>query len=134
MFRVDPSSSVPIFRQIVDGLQGEIAAETYRAGDLIPSVRQQSLLLLVNPNTVQRSYETLERAGIIETRKGVGMVVTPDAPALAAQGIADIVAAGFEGTIELAQSAKLPREAVDQSYQAAWSRREQALSKERGSS
>ena len=72
---IDLASSVPIFRQIVDGICAAVAAGVYKPGELIPSVRQQAITLLVNPNTVQRAYEQLERDGLLLTRRGSGMEV-----------------------------------------------------------
>ena len=73
---IDPSSATPVFQQIVDYLQRLIASGVYRPGELIPSVRALALELRVNPNTVQRAYQALERDAVVTARKGVGMVVT----------------------------------------------------------
>lgn len=75
---IDPNSSTPIFHQIAEYVRRSVAAGVYRAGEPIPSLRQMALDLTVNPNTVQRAYEELEREGLIEARKGLGMFVTHD--------------------------------------------------------
>ena len=87
VLRVDPSSSVPIFRQIADGLRAAIAAGVYRPGELVPSVRQQAIGLLVNPNTVQRAYDELERDGLLVSQKGIGMKVAAGAATSAARDV-----------------------------------------------
>jgi GntR family transcriptional regulator len=61
--RIDTENPVPIFQQIVDRLSAAVAAGVYGEGELVPSVRQMAVNLLVNPNTVQRAYEQLERDG-----------------------------------------------------------------------
>lgn len=76
---IDPSSSKPVFQQIAGHVQHLVASGVFRVGELIPSVRSLALELRVNPNTVQRAYQTLEAEGLIEARKGIGMVVTKNA-------------------------------------------------------
>lgn len=78
---IDAHSSVPIFVQIADHTRRAVAAGMYRAGEPIPSLRALAVALVVNPNTVQRAYDQLEREGLIEARKGLGMFVTADGAA-----------------------------------------------------
>ena len=80
---IDPGSPVPIFLQIVGYIRGAVAAGVYRSGEMVPSLRALALELTVNPNTVQRAYEELEREGLIEARRGLGMFVTRDGAASA---------------------------------------------------
>ena len=72
---IDPKSSTPIFRQIADQLRQTIDANVYRPGEMLPSLRAMAVEICVNPNTVQRAYEALEREGVVETRRGVGIFV-----------------------------------------------------------
>ncbi len=117
---IDLNSSIPIFRQIVDGICSAIAAGVYKPGELIPSVRQQAVALLVNPNTVQRAYEHLERDGILVTRRGSGMEVATEAPAAAAAKTTQAVQNTFNQAIDQARSARLTRTAIDGLYRKAW--------------
>ena len=77
--RVRPESSVPIYEQIASQIIFAVAGEDLAAGDLVPSVRDLASQLVVNPNTVVRAYQELERAGVIETRRGLGMAVAEGA-------------------------------------------------------
>jgi GntR family transcriptional regulator len=117
---IDLTSSVPIFRQIVDGICAAVAAGVYKPGELIPSVRQQAIALLVNPNTVQRAYEQLERDGLLVTRRGSGLEVAPGAPAAAAAKMAQAVQNTFNQAIDQARSAHLTRTTIDGLYRKAW--------------
>lgn len=72
---VDPSSHIPIYHQIVEQICGSVAAGVFKSGESLPSVRALAEQLLVNPNTVQRAYQELERNGLIRTRKGLGAFV-----------------------------------------------------------
>ena len=77
--RVRPESTVPIYEQIASQIIFAVAGGDLAAGDLVPSVRDLASQLVVNPNTVVRAYQELERAGVIETRRGLGMAVAEGA-------------------------------------------------------
>ncbi len=119
---VDPNNPVPIFEQIVAALCADVAAGVHRPGELVPSVRQQAVALRVNPNTVQRAYEQLERDGLLASRRGTGMEVTANAPALAATRTAAVVRQTFTRGIDAGRAAKLARSDIDALYDRAWKR------------
>jgi GntR family transcriptional regulator len=77
---IQPDSDVPIYEQIVAKITFGIASGALEPGSLIPSVRELSQRLLVNPNTVARAFQELERRGAVIARRGLGMEVTPDGP------------------------------------------------------
>jgi GntR family transcriptional regulator len=122
--RIEPANPVPIFQQIADGVRNAVAAGVYRAGDLIPSVRAQALALLVNPNTVQRAYEQLEREGLVISKKGVGMVVAEQSRAAALNGAGQSLRGAFTQIIATARAAGLSRSAIDRLYRTAWNESE----------
>ncbi|MCA1585425.1 MAG: GntR family transcriptional regulator [Acidobacteria bacterium] len=73
---VDQRDKTPIYVQVERGLRAAIATTRLRPGDQLPTVRQLAVDLRVNANTVARVYAELERAGVIETRRGVGSFVS----------------------------------------------------------
>ena len=73
---VDPRDRTPIYAQLDRALRAAIATGRLTAGDQLPTVRQLAVELSVNANTVARVYAELERAGILETRCGVGTFVS----------------------------------------------------------
>src|SRR5262245_14276538 len=73
---VDPRDATPIYAQLERGLRAAIATSRLRPGDQLPTVRQLAVELRVNANTVARVYAELERAGVIETRRGVGSFIS----------------------------------------------------------
>src|SRR6516162_6872736 len=77
-FLLDPHSGVPIYRQIIDRVTGNIAAGVLKAGDQLPTVRQLAVDLSVNPNTVIRAYSELEIRGILETQQGTGTFISAE--------------------------------------------------------
>lgn len=72
---IDPRDRTPIYAQLDRGLRAAIATGRLRLGDQLPTVRQLAVDLRVNANTVARVYAELERAGVIETRRGVGSFI-----------------------------------------------------------
>jgi DNA-binding transcriptional regulator YhcF (GntR family) len=69
----------PIYLQIVDTICNSIMLEQYKIDERIVSVRELSITLGVNPNTVARSYEILESQGIIYNKRGIGYFVATEA-------------------------------------------------------
>jgi GntR family transcriptional regulator len=72
---IDPRSSKPIYRQIVEQTRDAIDAGIYRAGEALPSQRALATEIRVNPNTIQKAYDELERLGVVEARRGLGVFV-----------------------------------------------------------
>lgn len=66
----------PIYLQIIELIKRAIATGDLMPGDKLPSVREMSSSLGVNPNTLQRAYGELERLGITYTRRGMGSFVS----------------------------------------------------------
>jgi GntR family transcriptional regulator len=73
---IDSRDPTPIYAQLERGLRAAIATHRLRPGDQLPTVRQLAVDLRLNANTVARVYSELERAGIIETKRGVGSFVS----------------------------------------------------------
>jgi GntR family transcriptional regulator len=77
---VDPSSGVPVFRQVMDQVRFHIASGLLKAGDELPPTRTLSAELGVNPMTISKAYNLLERDGVLERRPGKPLVVSALAP------------------------------------------------------
>ena len=118
--KIDADNPVPIFQQIVDRLTAAVAAGVYKPGELVPSVREMAVSLLVNPNTVQRAYEDLVREQILVSKRGSGMVVGDQAPKLAAARSAAGVTGAFVQAIQAGKAARLSKTAIDGLYRKAW--------------
>jgi GntR family transcriptional regulator len=72
---IDPRSPVPLYEQIAARIRVAVAAEDFAPGEALPSVRQLSAALRVNPATVVQAYRELEREGFVEMRHGAGTFV-----------------------------------------------------------
>ncbi|MFV2068392.1 MAG: GntR family transcriptional regulator [Pirellulales bacterium] len=74
-FQCDAAARVPIYRQLIDQVRGAVARGRVQPGDRLPSVRQLSRELVVNPNTIAKAYTELEREGVLNTRRGLGVFI-----------------------------------------------------------
>ena len=74
-FQIDTASRVPIYRQLAGQIREAIARGRLRTEERLPSVRDLSRQLVINPNTVARVYTELEREGVLNTRPGLGVFV-----------------------------------------------------------
>ena len=75
LFQINPSSGVPIYRQLMDQVRTLIGAGRLTEGAMVPSVRQIAEGLQINPMTVSKAWSLLERDGVIERVRGQGMRV-----------------------------------------------------------
>ena len=104
---VDPKHPVPVYVQLDQSIRAAVATGRLAAGEQLPTVRQLAIELKLNANTVARVYADLERAGVVETRRGVGTFVAEKQPvqpkrgrdaelrALAERWAAEAAARGF---------------------------------------
>lgn len=80
LIHVNASSGLPIYVQIETQVKNAVAAGALKKGDALPSVRKLAVELGINPNTVARAYQELEREGVIGTVPGGGTYVEGRAP------------------------------------------------------
>lgn len=74
-FQIDASSRTPLYRQLGGQIREAVARGKLKPEDRLPSVRELSRKLVVNPNTIARVYTELEREGVLNTRPGLGVFV-----------------------------------------------------------
>jgi GntR family transcriptional regulator len=82
IIRIQPGLGTPIYLQIESQVKHAIAAGALKLDDALPSVRKLAAELRVNPNTVARAYQNLERDGILRTVPGGGCYVSAQSPGL----------------------------------------------------
>lgn len=82
--RIDYDSGVPIYVQIMDRVKHLVATGMLQPGDQLPTIRQLSVELRVDPNTVVHAYRELDREGVISTQQGRGTFISehPDSEQL----------------------------------------------------
>ena len=74
--KLDPTSGVPFYRQIILQVEMAIADGRLRVGSQLPTVRGLAVDLQINPNTVARAYNELEIRGIVSTQQGTGTFIS----------------------------------------------------------
>ena len=121
--RVSPDSAVPIYEQILSQVVFAVAAGDLPAGEAVPSVRELSQQLIVNANTVARAYQELERLGVVEARRGVGMFVTDGGPKVCRDRRMVLVRDRVRETVREAAAAGLSAEELRQLVDDEWPRR-----------
>ena len=82
MFFLNPTSGVPLYVQLQQQFQQRILSGQLLHGSQLPSVRDLSAELHINPLTVVKVYQALEREGFVETKRGLGTYVAHESPAL----------------------------------------------------
>ena len=110
-FSIDPSNGLAIYDQIVRQVKFAIAEGMLCPGQLLPSVRQLSQQLTINPNTIARAYQQLQADQVIETLRGRGLTVCAGATercrqtrrALIAQRLRTVLAEALHGGLQPAE-------------------------------
>ncbi|MGX5173050.1 GntR family transcriptional regulator [Aliikangiella sp. IMCC44653] len=75
LFSLNPSSGVPIYRQLIDQIKQAIKMRLLSPGEQLPSVRNLAGALQINPMTISKAFAQLELEGVLIRKRGVGMLV-----------------------------------------------------------
>lgn len=78
MIQLNYRDARPIYEQVRDGLRHLVVTGALQAGDKLPSVRALASSLAINPNTIQRAYESLESEGYVYSIPGKGSFAAPN--------------------------------------------------------
>ena len=121
MLVIDKMSRIPIYEQIVEGIKREIIVGILNERDQLPSIRELSVILATNPNTVQKAFVELDRAGIIVSTPGRGCFVADNAVEKIREGLKSKIDEIRELARELASAGideKIVLEAIKSVYSA----------------
>lgn len=102
MLLIDKLSGKPVYEQIIEGIEKNILMGVYPEGSVLPSLRELSVTLGINPNTIQKSYAELIRRGVIVPSPGSGTYVAPEAKARIREAAAEKIPILEELVAELA--------------------------------
>lgn len=75
---IEFDNNLPIYLQIMNYIKRQIVSGLLQPGDKIPSVRELAAEMQINPNTIQRTFQELEREEVVETKRGLGRYVTSE--------------------------------------------------------
>ena len=123
--QIDPGSHVPIYRQIAEAIRAAVAAGVYRPGEVLPSLRAMATEIHVNPNTVQRAYDELERAGLVYSERGRGLFVAQEGAAFAQSLAGDGVRRTMDEAIRAGQVSGMSAAQIREIFHAALEHRTQ---------
>ena len=112
LFHLQFDSPIPPYEQIVAQVIFAIASGALEVGSLLPSIRELGPQIQVHPNTVAKAYQELERLGAIVARRGKGMEVTPEAPALCRARRSEIIRQRLRLALHEAVTSALPAEEI----------------------
>ncbi|MBV9848988.1 MAG: GntR family transcriptional regulator [Armatimonadetes bacterium] len=114
LLRLDSESGVPFYQQVVQQVRRLVASGALAPGDRLPTVRELAAELVLNPNTVARAYQDLEREGVVETRRGQGTFACAPSSRLSRAEARQIVAALLDRALLEARHLGLsPAEVLD---------------------
>ncbi|MDU5107137.1 GntR family transcriptional regulator [Clostridium sp.] len=99
MLKIDARLSTPIYEQVIFGIKELILKGVFKAGDKLPSVRELSTVLTINPNTVSKAYIELEKENIVEVIRGKGTFIARDYSASISKEKLDNIVADFKKII-----------------------------------
>src|SRR5271166_2512735 len=116
------ADSRPIYGQIADQVKFAVAAGVLKPGDLVPSVRELSKQLVVNPNTVARAYRELQTEGLIEPVRGTGLQVAEGAAERCKQARNEFVRERLRGALEEARRTELDPAEIEIILREEWDR------------
>jgi GntR family transcriptional regulator len=124
MFLLDLNSADdrPIYSQIADRVKFAVAGGVLRPGDLVPSVRELSKQLVVNPNTVARAYRDLQTDGLLESVRGMGLQVAEGAADRCRVARCEIVRQRLRQAIEEARQSKMDPTEIEAILHEEWAR------------
>src|SRR4051794_9306287 len=112
----------PIYGRIADRVRFAVASGVLRAGDLVPSVRELSRQLVVNPNTVARAYRDLQAEGLVEPVRGTGLQVSASAPERCREARREFVRRRIRGAIEEAGLSDMAADEIEAILRDEWAR------------
>ena len=78
-FRLDPSSGIPVYLQLVAQVRHAVETGALGGGDQLPTIRALARDLVINANTVARAYRELEHEGVIDLKQGLGAFIAASA-------------------------------------------------------
>ncbi len=133
-FKINPTNGVPVYEQISRQIAFAIASEGIEPGQLVPSVRNLSRDLAVNPNTVARAYRQLQDAKILESVRGEGLLVTPTAAKKCVSLRKQLVSERFLQVMEEARQSQLSDDEIEKMVAAAISKSKKSFAKNRSTS
>jgi GntR family transcriptional regulator len=123
---IQPALASPIYQQIVEQVRRQVASGQLAAGDELPSVRALAAEHAINPMTVSKAYGLLEVEGLLERRRGLGMVVAEDAGRSALAERLALLHPALDAAVRAARELGIPTERALAAFEARLKSREKS--------
>lgn len=120
IFALNHATDRPIYAQIGDRIKYAVVAGVLKPGQLVPSVRELSKQLVVNPNTVARAYRDLQGEGILDPVRGTGLQVGMGAVEACRRDRREFVRARLRAAIGEVRQSGLPVAEVEAIFRDEW--------------
>ena len=118
MLAIDKFSRKPIYEQVIEGIERDIITGILQERDQLPSIRELSAMLSVNPNTIQKAFAELDRNGVIVSGQGRGCFVADGAGVRIRERLSVKLAEIEDIASELAQAGIEKEKALDAIHRA----------------
>lgn len=113
-FLIDPHNGIAIYDQIARQVKFAVARGVLREGELVPSVRELSKQIAVNPNTVARAYRDLQNDGVLATVRGTGLEIADAARGRCEEERTHLIRRRLESVLKEARQSGLSATAIRQ--------------------
>ena len=133
LFHLNTTDDRAIYAQIADQVKFAVAAGLLRPGELVPSVRELSRQLVVNPNTVARAYRDLQGEGVLEALRGTGLAVSGGAAEVCRDGRREFVRRRLRDAMDEARRSNLGHDEIEAILREEWARGDGSSSHQNGS-
>lgn len=110
-FRLDGSSGVPPYLQLVHQVRQSLLLGYLQEGDRLPTVKDVAADLVINPNTVVKAYRQLEHEGIAGGRPGQGTFITATSAPVPPE-VQEVLRASLGAWLRAAEEAGMSDDAV----------------------
>lgn len=114
-FLIDAHNGIAIYDQIARQLKFAIARDVIQSGEMVPSVRELSKKLAVNPNTVARAYRDLQNDGVLSPIRGTGLQITADAKSICRTDRESLIQERLRSVLQEAYQSGLSTSAIRES-------------------
>jgi len=117
---VEPSSPVPIYRQLVDQIRRAVASGRLAPGERLPGSREMADDLQINLHTVNKAYRELVREGVLEQKRGVGTFVAEEPNTRTSDEALEALKEKLKDVCEEAQAYDVSKEQMEQLLNELW--------------
>lgn len=123
---IDAGNGIPIYEQIERQVKFAVANGSLLAGERVPSVRDLATQTAVNVNTVSRAYRDLQQAGVLNSIRGTGLVISQEAAKICKLDRLEMIRERLQSVLQEALQNQISVEEIRTLVDAEWTRLSQS--------